>query len=290
MKKILVLTDLGSTAAHAATAALPLCCALHTNLILLHTWTPQPVLEEYPNNSWGIDNLLYGEQSKGHLEALKENLQEELAGSPLTERLPSIEWRHEDGSLADCVRLHLNHKDIEMVVMGSRKGSRLDHLFLGSDTRSVIDHSNRPVLIVPEGKKGGPLKKVTFASDLNEGDLRAVHYLTRIGRQIGFELEIIHVVLYGSQDDDAAFRQEKFKKQVDKFRFPNISYHNIYGRDITDRLNRHCLETNSDLLALCHDQHSFWSKLFGGSQSVKLLKNQELPVLVIPSDLETGGL
>ncbi|WP_237073643.1 hypothetical protein [Mucilaginibacter mali] len=53
MKKILVLTDLGPTAAHAASAALPLCCALHTNLLLLHTWTPQPVLEEYPNNFLG---------------------------------------------------------------------------------------------------------------------------------------------------------------------------------------------------------------------------------------------
>ncbi|NHA02597.1 universal stress protein [Mucilaginibacter sp. HC2] len=290
MKKILVLTDLGSTAAHAASAALPLCCALHANLVLLHTWTPQPALEAYPNNSWGIDNLLYGEQSKGQLEALKENLQEELVAMPATERLPSIEWRHEDGSLTDCLQLHLHHKDIELIVMGSRRGGRLDHLFLGSDTRAVIDHSNRPVLVFPEDKKAGPIKKVTFASDLNEGDLRAVHYLTRIGRLLGFELEIIHVMLYGSQEDDAALRQEEFKKMIDKFRFPNISYHNIYGRDITGRLNRHCLENKSDLLVLCHDQHSFWGRLFGNSQSIKLLKKQELPVLVIPAYLETGGL
>ncbi|QKJ32982.1 universal stress protein [Mucilaginibacter mali] len=243
-----------------------------------------------PITSWGIDNLIYGEQSKGQLEGLKENLQEELATLPTQERLPSVEWRHEDGSLADCVRLQLHHKDIELVVMGSRTGSKLDRLLLGSDTRAVINHSNRPVLVFPERTKISPLKKVTFASDLNDGDLRAVHYLTRIGRLIGFELEIIHVVLYGSQEDDAASRQEEFKKQVDKFRYPNINYHNIYGRDITERLSRHCQENNSDLLALCHDQHSFWNRLFKGSQSVKLLKKQELPVLVIPANLETGGL
>lgn len=290
MKKILVLTDLSATAANAASAALPLCCALHTNLVLLHTWTPQPVLEEYPNSSRIIDALLYGEQSKGQLEALTENLKEELAGLPAPERLPSIDWRHEDGSLRDCVQIQLHHKDIEMLVMGSRTGGKLDHLFLGSDTRAVIDHSNRPVLVVPDGKKMGPIKKVTFASDLNDGDLRAVHYLTRIGRLIGFELEIIHVVLYGSQEDDAVLRQEQFKKHVDKFRFPDISYRNVYGGDITARLKHHCHENGSDLLALCHDRHSFWSRLFGGSQSVKLLDKQQLPLLVIPANLETGGL
>jgi nucleotide-binding universal stress UspA family protein len=290
MKKILVLTDLSENADHAAQAAVPLSAKLNANILLMHTWMVQPVLAEYPNASWGVETLLYTEHSKAHLEKNREDIRDRIASLDLKEHQVSIDWIQEDGDISDIATDRLRTGDIEMIVMGASAGSRLDHLFLGSDTYAVISKSSRPVLVIPPGKGLEKLEKVTFATDFNEADVKAIHYLTQIGRKFNFHLEILHVIEYGKDESDALDRKHSFLKQVAKYAYPAISYENVFGKNIVNRLQDQCLENDTDLLVLSHDQHSFWNRLFKGTQSGELLKNQALPVMIIPSMLENSGL
>ena len=289
MKKILVLTDLSDTAAAAAQAAVPLAAKLNANIVLLHSWTPQPALAEYPNNSWGIDTLIYGEQTKEKLNSLREELKEQIDLLSPDAHHASIDWEQENGSVTDCTSNHLKKGDVEMIVMGASAGSGLDHSLLGSDTYSVISKASRPVLIIPPEQSLSKLNKVIFASDFSENDIAAVHYLTRLGRKFNFEIEIVHVVVFGKDDSEALERKKPFQKHIAKFNYPKITYENIYGKNIADRLQNLCREHASDLLVLSHDQHSFWSKLFKGTQSGRLLKKQQIPVLIIPALLSQNG-
>lgn len=290
MKKILVLTDLSDTAATAAQAAVPLTAKLNANIVLLHSWTPQPALAEYPNNSWGIDTLVYGEQTKDKLNYLREQLIEQIDLLSPDLHHASIDWEQEDGSIADRACEHTKKGDVEMIVMGASASSGLDHLFLGSDTYSVISKANRPVLIIPSGQILSTIDKVTFASDFSENDIAAVHYLTRLARKFDFEIEIVHVMVFGKDDSETLERKKAFQQHIAKFNYAKITYENIYGKNITDRLQNLCREHASDLLVLSYDQHSFWSKLFHGTQSSELLKKQQIPVLIIPALLNKNGL
>ncbi|MES2265117.1 MAG: universal stress protein [Bacteroidota bacterium] len=290
MKKILVLTDLSENADHAALAAIPVSAKLNANILLLHTWMIQPVLADYPNASWGVETILYAEQSKAHLERNKENIMEQIALLDPKQHHASIDWFQEDGNVSDHVAERLKKGDIEMIIMGASAGSRLDHLLLGSDTYSVISNSNRPVLVVPPGQGLNKIEKVTFATDFNEADVEAVHYLTRIGRKLNFHLEILHVIEFGKDDSDALNKKNSFLKHVAKFDYPNISFENVFGKNIVNRLQDQCMKNNTDLLALSHDQHSFWNRLFKTTQSGELLKKQELPVLIIPATIKHEGI
>lgn len=290
MKKILVLTDLQDAAATVAKAAVPLSSKINANILLIHTWVPQPVLDEYPNNSWGIDSLLYGEQCKEKLDSIREQLNDEIALLPADVHHAHIDWQQDDGSVKDCAADRVKKGDIEIIIIGASASSPLDHLLLGSNTYGVISNVNRPVLVVPAEQPLTKIDKVTFATDFSEGDVKAVHYLTRLGRKFDFKLEIVHVSVFGKDDSKAREKAHEFQLHVAKFNYKNISYETIYGKNITDRLQNLCDENESDLLALSHDRHSFWNKLLKGTQSGDLLKKQRLPVLIIPAELGQSGL
>lgn len=288
MKKILVLTDFTDNASNAAASAVTLSGKLHANLILYNTYLGQPIVPQYAGGPWVPEQLMWEEESNEKLALQKNELETLIARLPPQERPPSIACQRGEGNLGGNVEAFCERHDIEMVVMGARSGSTLEHLLTGSDTISVINHTSRPVLIVPAGKTLKQLKKVTFATDFDATDLKAVHYLVKLGRIFNFKLEIVHVSLWGHDDDRMDEKENAFAKQVARFKYNdnNITFQRIRGKDLINRLSHLCEESGSDLLALVHDQQGFFNRLFKESAATTILKQQHIPVLVIPELME----
>lgn len=284
MKKILVLTDFSDNAQKAAQAAVIIAGKIHANIILLNAFISQLVLSEYGGSPWSVEQLLWADEGKEKLTFLKEDLQESIQQLQAGSHYPSIDDRQEIGSVGEQVKQLLQNETIEMIVMGARNGTTWEHLLMGSDTNAVVNETDRPVLIVPAGHPLKQLKKVTLATDFDEADLKAVHYLTRLGRVFDFSIEIIHVTLYG-KEAISAIQKANFKKHVTKFNYPAISYQEIIGKDLVDRLNHRCEEVGTDILALVHDQHSLLNRLFKQNNAQAAMKHQALPVLIIPANI-----
>lgn len=286
MKKILVLTDYSDNADHAAAAAIPLCAKLHANILLFNTFASQPVLSEFGGTPYAVEQMIWLDESKEKITYLKESLEKLVAKVQHGEHKPSIDCQREEGSLQYQLKFLLERKDIELIIMGARSGTTMEHLLIGSDTSTVINQTNRPVLIIPQSADLKKIKKVTIACDFDEGDLNAVHYLIKLGRLFDFHLEILHVSLWGHDDSREMEMKSKFVNRVRRYRYPNLSYQDISGKELPARLNRHCEENESDLLVLVHDHHSFLSRIFKGSHTGEQLKHQQIPVMVIPSRME----
>ncbi|MCC8425511.1 universal stress protein [Mucilaginibacter sp. UR6-11] len=284
MKKILVLTDFTDQSGQITEAAVKLSGKLHANLILLNAFVSQPALSEYGTNPWSAEELLWADESKRKLALLKEDMEPLIAALPTADYRASIDCRQGMGSLGSQVKDMLKNDTIELVVMGARTGSAWDHLLMGSDTVSVINHTDRPVMIIPAGHPLKSLKKVTIATDFDEADLNAVHYLTRLGRLFNFTIEITHVKLWGEEGGGEA-QQAAFAKHVAKFNYDGIAYQNISGKDLVNRLNKLVEENGSDLLVLVHDKHSLLDRLINGSNAKSLLEKQEFPVMIIPAGI-----
>lgn len=284
MKKILALTDFSDNAQKAAQAAVTIAGKLHANIILLNTFVSQPALSEYGGSPWSVEQLLWADEGKEKLAFLKEDLQESIQQLQAGNYYPSIDDRQEVGSVSEQVKELLQTEKIEMIVIGGRNGTAWEHLLMGSDTNAVINHTDRPVLIVPASQPLKKLKKVTLASDFGEADLNAVHYLTRLGRVFDLVIEIVHVTLYG-EEAMSAIQKANFKKHVAKYNYPAITYQEIIGKDLVNRLNHLCEEGGTDLLALVHDRHSFLNRLFKQNNAETLMKDQALPVLIIPAGI-----
>jgi nucleotide-binding universal stress UspA family protein len=278
MKTILVLTDFTKNAAHAASSAVMLGEGLHAKLLLFNSFYNMPILPSYGGSSgpWVVEDLILREADcDKKLKQLAADLQKKVTTLPYQHYKPSIETV-------------LQEIDVELIVMGARSGSAVSHVFTGSDTRAVIDRTTRPVLIIPEKADFKALKKVTFATNFEDMDITAVHYLHKLYNGFGFQLEIIHVSLFWSIEEDN-YNQHKsklFKDKLTKLNFPEISYKEVKGKDVAGRLNRLCAEHDSDLLVMVHYKDSLMSRIFQESATKEVLSNQTIPLLVIPAKME----
>jgi nucleotide-binding universal stress UspA family protein len=284
MKKILVLTDFSDNARKAAEAAVALAGKLHANIILFNTYVSEPIMSEYGGAPWPVDQLMWADEGKEKLKFLKEDLLELVSQLSPGDHHPSIDARHDLGSLGNQVKNLLQQEQVELIIMGARTGKAWEHLLMGSDTSAVIEHTNRPVLLHPESQPLKKLKKITLATDFDQADQRAVHYLTRIGRLFGFSIDIVHVSLWGEKPVSDSLKTA-FKHQVAKYNFPDINYQEVGGKDLVNRLSRLCAANGSDLLVLVHDRHNWLNRLLKQNQAQALLDDQQLPVLIVPATI-----
>jgi nucleotide-binding universal stress UspA family protein len=285
MKKILILTDFSDQAAPALDAAVKFSAKLNANLILFNSFISQPVLSEFGGTPWSVEELLLADEGKKKLNFVKEDVEALTALLPVADHHASVNCLQGMGGLGSQVKELLEKEQVELIIMGARNGSAWSHILMGSDTVSVINHADRPVLIIPAGHPLKQLRKVTIATDFDGADLKAVHYLTRLGRLFEFTIEIVHVKLWGKNDPGDAQRLD-FEKHVSKFNYPGITYDEAGGKDLANRLNNLCEANGSDLLVLVHDQHSSLNRLFNKTQAKSLLEKQQFPVLIIPAQME----
>lgn len=164
MKKIIALTDLSDQSRLAAEAAIMLSGKLRANLILFNTFISQPVLPEYGGSPWSVEELIWADEGKEKLNFLKEQLEPLVESLPAGDHHASIDCRQGMGDLGSQVKDLISKESVEMIVMGARTGSTWDHILMGSDTLSVINHTNRPVLVIPEKH---PLKQIKKGNHCN---------------------------------------------------------------------------------------------------------------------------
>jgi nucleotide-binding universal stress UspA family protein len=283
MKKILVLTNFSDNSSHAAAAAVPLCAKLNSNIILFNTFISQPVLSEFGGSPYAIERMLWEDESEQKMDFLKEDLQLLIEALLPNQHRPTIDCQREEGSLKFLLDSFKERKDIELIIMGARTGSTMEHLLIGSDTSLVINRTSRPVIVIPENTDLGALKKVTIACDFDDSDINAVHYLIQLGRIFHFQLEIVHVSLWGHNDGNNIEKKRKFIDQVSRFGYEDVTYQILAGKELINRLNRHCKESKTDLLVLVHDKHSLLNRIFKSTNTDELLKQQQVPVMIIPS-------
>lgn len=286
MKKILVLTDFSGNAAHAAKTAIMLASRLNGNLLLLNCFVSKPVLAEYEDGgAWMAEEYAeLSDQSRDNLKDLEKELESYEAVLPQAGHHPSIHFQAIEGKLGDSVKRIQQEKDIELVIMGGRSGGTIEHLLGGGETSAVIKKSGRPVLIVPESAELKQLKRVTLAVDFSNQDINAVHYLTKLGHTFGFQLHIVHINRY--KHPTPPEKKTAFIKQLIRVKYPFVSFEEIKGKDVVNRLNQFCVANRDDMLAIVHYPAPFLSWFNRSGTTKKALAHQTIPLLVIPSVID----
>ncbi|TFF37353.1 universal stress protein [Mucilaginibacter psychrotolerans] len=282
MKKLLLLTDFSDHAEHAAENALYLCTKMQTALTIYHSFQAFPLVA-YENGGPYLTEFSdayaaeTNERMARFLSKTKVFAEENFEGIEIP-----IEHISEDGDLGANLAKLLANADYELVIMGSGSSDYLDQLLGGSETQSVIIHSNRPILIIPLQSNLKQLKKVVFATDYNEKDFHAINYLVDMAGLLSFEIQVLHVDTFGDNPDKKWKEEVELKRFAGGLNFPGITYHSIWGKEVIPRLNKYCDESGADLLAMVHYHQGFFSKLFGLSSTRKEVRNQKQPLLIFP--------
>jgi nucleotide-binding universal stress UspA family protein len=286
MKTILVLTDFSQNALKAAESAAMLAGRLRTNILLFNSNYTVPAIPYYPGVILVNENISWEEECENKLKQQAEHLKKIIGDIYLDQRKPTVHMLLKEGTLASNINDLVRKENVDLIMMGGRSGTNIDHIMFGSDTSDVIDHAICPVLIVPEKKYITRLNKVLFATNYNESDIDAIEYLVKMGKMFEFQLEIVHVNIYGESGAHTNKDVVNYIQQLSDHKYPSVLYNNVKGKDLIERLNHLCKERESDLLAFTHQHHSYFIRMLKEGIVKKSLFKQQLPFLVFPSTLE----
>lgn len=283
MKNILVLTDFSGNATAAAEAALTIAGKMHADILLFNTYINYQSITSYGGGGWIVDEFTERKhKSKVGLETLTEGLESLSYQLDPGDRQPAINSESDDSDLGLNVAGLIKNRNVEMVVMGARSGDKDSSMF-GADTNAVIEYSTRPVLIVPWGTNIKKLHKIILATDFEDADMRAIHYLAKLGNLLHCGLEIIHV---RSSESHCDKNKKAFEQQLSDLQYTGLKYHEVNGKEVVNRLNRLVKDEVGSMLAMVHIQNSFFIRLFQHSMVKKALSHQNTPLLVFPSKME----
>lgn len=281
-ENIIILTDFSENAASAAETGLALSSKLGTDLLLYHTYIDYPALPYASGGGWDLEEYpLKKKQALQRMECLLEGLESLATQSAQEDRQPTISFLIEDGDLGVELSNLLENRSVEMIVMGARSEHPDDPLS-GDDTKAVIRHADRPVLVVPAGTIINQVHKIVFATDFEPEDLEAIRYIKKLCQLFGFGMEVIHVDLDKSKTAD---RETAFKDSLDALHATGVQYEKLNGKDLVRRINQFVSEKAPVILALRHHHYPFFIDLFVQSKSKELLAKQKTPLLIFPQTL-----
>lgn len=287
MKKILVLTDLSENTSHLTKAAVMLAGKLHTDILLFNNYQVIPVTSFYGAGPYvGRDETWWEQECKTKLDKLGVAVQQSIHRSlPGEKWQPRVFTQSDEGNFGANVNSIIALKDIELVIMGGSTESSFEHLLFGNKVKSVIDHATCPVLIIPFGSELNKIDNVIFATEFESSDIKAVHYLTDLGKELHYQLNIVHVNVMGHSESSEMERKQIFLSMLEDLDYAGLAHSEVRGKELVERLLRLFSDQRFDLIALVHRHDSLIVRMIRQSIAGQILERQTSPVIVFPGQI-----
>lgn len=188
----------------------------------------------------------------------------------------SIDYLVHRGECAEQLRIMAKDDQFDLIVMGSQNSTHKMKLIFGSTTKSVINHVDRPTIVVPPSIKYRPIEKIVFAA---EGIIRdsLLEFIAEFGDNTLRHLYFLHV-------GDINVEKELIDHYGRFMSDYSYSFHNIEGDDILNGINMFAGEVEADLLIMEKKKKNFFQRLFGVSHTDLELFRAEIPLMVLHHD------
>ena len=283
MKTLLIATDFSANAKHAAEYGYRLASKLKTNLILCNAFILPAEVPGAGFVSWPLYE--YDELQKDSVDELnKLKIELEMLNSG-DEFKPVLTCISDTGTVSDTIQSVAEKKDVSMIIMSTHGSNGLTEFLIGNHSRTMIEDSCTPLLLVPASAEIKNPKKIAFATDFEspKKDLETIYELIDLIRPLNAELLITHI-----RDDKE--QSPEFKKWLydflaeisNKANYPHIYYRIVKGTDTERGLDWLCEHGHIDILAMVHREHNFFERMFKGSHTQKMAKRISIPLLVLP--------
>ncbi|MCK5058065.1 MAG: universal stress protein [Candidatus Aminicenantes bacterium] len=182
---------------------------------------------------------------------------------------------------------------VDMIFVGRRGISEIEHILIGSTTSRLTRKSDIPVLVIPGSKKDGKIEKILSPIDFTEFSLLELNYSISLAKQLQASLSVVHISEFFNIKVPVLKRDkliEKINKKIEgiaathNYKIDNIFY------DIGEPAQKiiEIAKANQiDLITMATHQRKGIEKFFLGSISEKVLMYANIPALILPpSDYE----
>lgn len=196
---------------------------------------------------------------------------------------PPLAYLAAAGELTNVLAKITEEQPVTMVVMGLSGAGNLEHLFIGSQTKNVVNQATYPVLLIPRDFTFRPIKRIAFATSLDKSDIAVVHSLAGLANIFSAEINICHVSNEKFEEGEDKFKADIFMSELcERVNCADIHYHHIKSMDVDHGLDWIYEHSQTDLVVMVHRHQGFFRRLFGVSHTQQLAKHIDLPLLVFP--------
>jgi nucleotide-binding universal stress UspA family protein len=162
-----------------------------------------------------------------------------------------------------------------LIVMGTKGATGLKKAVVGSNTASVIELSQIPVLAVPERAKFKGFKEIVYASDLKNVE-KELKMLMPYAENFGATIHLLHIAPSGK---DVEVLEEKVDKIVQKLGYSNVVTLVLVDYFIEGAIDQYLGVCKADLLTMFTHNLTFYEKLFDRSMTRKMAFQSSVPLL-----------
>jgi nucleotide-binding universal stress UspA family protein len=193
-----------------------------------------------------------------------------------------IEFVTEKGtSLVETLSRYVRHQAIDMVIMGITGATRLEQIFMGSNTLEMAKESVCPVLIIPPDAKYRKIKNVVLASDFKEVDITIP--VAPLKATLDLFKPALHIVNVDSEHyveltDEFKVERAKLETMLKNY---SPEFYFIRQYDFFDAISQFVEDKNVDLIVIVPKDRSFVSGLFKTSHTKKLAYHSHIPIVAI---------
>jgi nucleotide-binding universal stress UspA family protein len=273
MKKFLVPTDFSETSKNAAKYAAQMAAGIPGAKVILIN-----ISDKF---TAGSDSSPLTETKKDRrtiLQAALAHVAEEMRSLANVE----IEFVIEEGSsLVETLERYVRHQGVNMIVMGITGASRLEQLFIGSNTLDMVNAGVCPVMIIPPDAQYHPIKNVLFASDFK--DVETTVPAVPVKSVLDLFRASLHIVNVDSEhyvDITDEYKAQRVKLEAILGNYQPEFYF-IRQYDFLDAVSQFTQDKNIDVIVTVPKGHSFLSGLFKTSHTKKLAYHSHVPIIAI---------
>jgi nucleotide-binding universal stress UspA family protein len=283
MRTVLVLTDFSKRAEHAAEFALEIAAKANAKVVLFNSfYVPQMVSAEagvfsgYPTyQEIEKDNLMM-------LESLASKLEKKFVETHKSNP-PTITLKNGLGDMAANVVEIAKKTKYWLIVMGDKShDGAISRFIFGSDSYQLIDQVHCPILMLPEKIEMTAIRKIAFATELQPSDQKAIPFLRDLAEIWRSHIDVIHVCHDKLRPEEKVANFDSYKKIIAKIDYPDISYVDVRGDDVSAALAKYVSKAQVDMLAVIHKRRDFMGELLHRSISKKMMNYHSVPLLILP--------
>ncbi|WNJ20793.1 universal stress protein [Pontibacter sp. G13] len=279
VKTILFPTDFSPSAHHAMKHAVRIAETWDAKLIMVHAYHYSAVGSFYvtPELIHMVNNNRRDE-AESAIQNYIETIKEETGGKI------DIAYQLVYGFPEDEILTIAKDQDADLIVMGTKGAGNLAEKWIGSITSRIIERSEVPVLAIPSETDVQSVKRIAYATNFEEKDLRLPEFLLAVTEKYEATLTCIHI--NKEEQDEWNQLQLAMRKQMFGLenRAPKVEFHILHNDNLQTGLEEYVEENEIDVLAVLSKQHGFWDRLFMRSDTRTLALSSKIPLLVLKRD------
>jgi nucleotide-binding universal stress UspA family protein len=269
IKTILVPVDFTASSDAAATVSVEIAHVFHSQIKFLHVY-PIPVLD--PNMPVEmVEQMIHDNEKKAtdHFENLKKTL-------PPAADL-QIDFLIKPGFTVSEILMESENIQPDLLIIGN-SGHEGFIKMMGSNSSSIIQKANIPVLVVPENHDYQGIRQVLCGLDLLEHDYTYIEKTLNFTEAFNSDLNCIHIRKENENINEPLFNKLKDKYQSGTNR--QVHFTIIDAKNIEEGIDTELSKQQYDLLVLLTRKRNLLERLFHKSITSSVASHSTIPILV----------